>query len=137
MPANRTAAADQLAAVRRDQTALLHAARPLIGGQVRQVTPSPALAARLNVLTADLIGGRLRYCQHLDASPQPAFTALWDNAVVCSRCLGALAQLTGDADRTCDLCGTVAGAVHVAFVAVGPLVVMFGRCPACHREDGR
>ncbi len=101
------------------------------------MTPSPALAARLDALGADLIGGRLRLCGHLDASPQPAFTALWDNAVVCGRCTGALAQLTGDADLTCDLCGTVASAIHVACVALGALVVMFGRCPTCHREDGR
>jgi len=135
MPANRTAAADQLEAASRDQIAMLHAAHPLIGGQMREEEPSPAFIARLDALGADLIGGRLPFCQHLDASPQPVYAALWDDAVVCGRCIGALARLTGDADRTCDLCGTVEDALYVAVVAVGPLVVMFGRCSTCNRED--
>lgn len=99
--------------------------------------PSFWLRARLADLRTRHLTSQFKACPHLRVGV-PAVVALWapDRVVCVPRCARTL-RLTGDADRTCDRCGTVADRVHPEIAAPSPgLVVVFGLCPACHRREG-
>ena len=96
--------------------------------------PSFWLRSRLIDIETRVQAGTLRQCGHLGAHGR-ASVALWAMVARCRRCVHA-DRLHGPEDKTCDRCGHVCeGIIHPGAVAVGPFVVIFGLCPACHRRE--
>lgn len=125
-----TARRDQLQAAAEEQERDLRDWATADGLEFGKVMPSPVLDAKLNQLFDKVQRGEIDVCPHL-TSPQPAYTALWGNKLLCVLCSPQLERPIGDADRTCDLCGDVVELIHPDVVRCGPVAVFFGACGAC------
>jgi hypothetical protein len=104
--------------------------------------PTVWLRGRLGELLAAHDAGQVELCDHLAAgSREFGVTALWrPDLTVCHRLeCGSRLLLTGDADRTCDRCGTVADVIHSNHVsplhARPDLIVHYGLCCRCQRLE--
>ena len=93
--------------------------------------PSRWLMSRWAVVAARLENGVQRRCPHLGAD-DPGLIVLWDDAMMrCAKCAHR-AILTGEDDRRCDRCGSIATEIDAAVWAPEPgILIGFGLCPEC------
>lgn len=102
--------------------------------------PSAWLASWLDGMMGRLRSRELRYCGH---TSDMYLLAVWRPDVIrCTRCyLASGPQLEGDADFTCDRCGTVDDYLHTVMLELpsGPglpvLRLLLGLCGDCYRAE--
>lgn len=122
------------------------------GGTFTQQAP-PALVLEIaGRFAARAAAGQLGLCPHVSpAAPEPAFWSPWaPDLVRCVRCNAEAGEaIKGtDEDQRCDYCRTGSAVIHNemamlpavvadlpgAIAASGPVILMFGLCPACHEK---
>ncbi len=126
-----TALLDQIHAATRDARTLLGALAQQRRERVEETLPPLWLLAQRQAFVTALMTGQGRFCPHLGASPQPAFTAAWaPGALTCAACFPSLKPDPVE-DRTCDHCRTEHPTLHNCLAAFGPILMAYGLCPAC------
>jgi hypothetical protein len=92
----------------------------------------------LRVMTELATGGRV-HCGHVTLqAPKPAIACVHANWIYCTACYhrrAAPPRLTDREEHTCDLCGTYRPkqTMHGLYPQIGPVMLIIGICPACHR----
>lgn len=126
------------------RTSLDMAQRLMAAGGVKNIRrtlgfePSFWMRCRLADLDCRAINDRLPACPHLTGD-QVGIVALWaPTGVWCLTCAATETPLEGDANYTCDRCGTVSADVTAMTVVSRRMLVMLGLCRDCRaREEGR
>lgn len=139
--AQRVARQDQLQAAEREGMQLFgHFATTIeradvrIGGAGRS---GPVSEHWVDVVQNHVLKHTMRFCPHVKASPVATMVAMWEpDKMVCIRCFAEGEKLTGDADLTCDECGTVdPEGVHQHVIKIGPFTIVGGLCTPCQSRD--
>lgn len=137
---NPTHFTDQLDAASTDARLRLTRAAQRMGSENMQlgtISEAPWPERQIHARLVEAAGNRhLRWCRHLDTRrPEPCALFAWEQpfTVRCHRCLDAPhLELTGDADRTCDVCGFVEPeTIRPHQMTLGPVIVSFGVCHGC------
>lgn len=127
-----TSRVDQYHAASRDALHRLHALARSQSLPIRH-DPSAWLSGHVEALQDAMATGSARYCSHLhSAGPQMVHAAVWaPGYLACHRCVD---QLVPDhvEEVTCDRCRRTVTRIHPCAAALGPILLSFGLCRACH-----